>query len=75
MLASLHGGEILVKQDQQGTLVAQDAVFRVMVMPLGPTPRADAVVHGNVRIETGLRFIVENFVYRILSVLIRESSL
>lgn len=75
MLASLHGGEIAVKQDQQGTLVAQDALFRVIVKPVGAAPRPDAVVHGNVRIETGLRFIVENFVYRILSVFIRESGI
>jgi putative peptide zinc metalloprotease protein len=75
LLASLHGGEIVVKQDQHGSLVAQDAVFRVIVKPLGAFPKADAVIHGNVRIETGLRFIVENFVYRILSVLIRESGI
>jgi len=28
-----------------------------------------------VRIETDLRFVVENFVYRTISVLIRESGL
>jgi hypothetical protein len=38
-------------------------------------PKADAVIHGSVRIETGLRFVVENFVYSTLSVLIRESGL
>lgn len=75
LLASLHGGEIVVKQDQHGTLVAQDAVFRVIVKPMGAFPKPDAVIHGSVRIETGLRFIVENFVYRILSVLIRESGI
>jgi putative peptide zinc metalloprotease protein len=75
LLASLHGGQIVVKQDPHGSLVAQDAVFRVIVKPVGEFPKADAVIHGNVRIETGLRFIVENFVYRILSVLIREGSL
>jgi putative peptide zinc metalloprotease protein len=74
MLASVHHGEIVVKQDRHGTLVAQDAVFRVIVKPVGAVPKADAVIHGSVRIETGLRFIVENFVYRILSVLIRESA-
>jgi putative peptide zinc metalloprotease protein len=75
LLASLHGGEIVVKQDQHGTLVAQDAVFRIIVRPQNGAPRPDAVIHGSVRIETGLRFLVENFVYRILSVLIRESGL
>jgi hypothetical protein len=55
--------------------VAHDAEFRVMVKPTGQVPAADVVVHGSVRIDTGFRFIVENFVYRILSVLIRESGL
>jgi putative peptide zinc metalloprotease protein len=75
LLASVHGGEVLVKQDQHGSLVAQDSVFRVIVKPVGELPKPDAVVHGSVRIETGLRFLVENFVYRILSVLIRESGI
>jgi len=75
LLASVHGGDLAAKQDQHGSLIAQDAVFRVIVKPVGPAPKPDAVVHGSVRIETGLRFVVENFVYRILSVLIRESGI
>jgi putative peptide zinc metalloprotease protein len=75
LLASIYGGDVVVKQGGRGALVAQDAVFRVTVKPLGEVPRADAVIHGNVRIETDLRFVVENFVYRTLSVLIRESGL
>jgi hypothetical protein len=50
-------------------------VFRVLVRPSGEVAAANAVVHGSVRIDTGFRFVVENFVYRILSVLIRESGL
>jgi putative peptide zinc metalloprotease protein len=75
LLASLHGGEVVVKRDEHGSLVAQDAVFRVIVKPVGAFPKVDAVIHGSVRIETGLRFLVENFGYRILSVLIRESGI
>jgi putative peptide zinc metalloprotease protein len=75
LLASIYGGDVVVKQGARGALVAQDAVFRVTVKPLGEVPRADAVIHGTVRIETDLRFVVENFVYRTLSVLIRESGL
>jgi putative peptide zinc metalloprotease protein len=75
LLASIYGGEVAVKQGARGALVAQDAVFRVNVKPRGEVPRADAVIHGNVRIETDLRFVVENFVYRTISVLIRESGL
>jgi putative peptide zinc metalloprotease protein len=75
LLASLYGGEIAVKQGSRGSLLTQDAVFRVTVKPLDALHVPDAVIHGNVRIETGLRFVVENFVYRTLSVLIRESGI
>jgi putative peptide zinc metalloprotease protein len=75
VLASVYGGDIAVKQGRRGELFAQDAVFRVTVKPSGPISRADAVVNGTVRIQTDIRFVVENFVYRILSVLIRESGL
>jgi putative peptide zinc metalloprotease protein len=75
LLASIYGGDVAVKQGPRGALVAQDALFRVTVRPIGEVPPADAVVAGSVRIDTGFRFVVENFVYRILSVLIRESGL
>jgi putative peptide zinc metalloprotease protein len=75
LLASIYGGDVSVKQGARGALVAQDAVFRVLVRPSGDVAAANAVVHGSVRIDTGFRFVVENFVYRILSVLIRESGL
>ena len=55
--------------------MTQDAVFRVTVKPRGPLANGDVVLQGSVRIETQFRFVVENFVYRILSVLIRESGL
>lgn len=75
LLASSYGGEIAVKQGSRGSLLAQDAVFRVTVKPIDPGRFSDQVVQGKVRIETGLRFVVENFVYRTLSVLIRESGI
>jgi hypothetical protein len=37
-------------------------------------PPVSAVVRGTVHIEGGLRFVAENFLYRSLSVLIRESG-
>ena len=75
LLASVYGGEIAVKHGAHNALLAQDAVFRVTVKPRGTVPPAGSVIHGSVRIETGFRFVVENFVYRTLSVLIRESGL
>lgn len=75
ILASAYGGDIAVKRDPRGQLVAQDAVFRVLVKPVEEVPDADSVISGSVRIQTDLRFLVENFVYRTLSVLIREAGL
>jgi putative peptide zinc metalloprotease protein len=75
MLASVYGGEIVVKHGQRGALIAQDAVYRVVVKPLGGVEKADAVILGRVRIETGLRFLAENFAYRVISVFIRESGI
>jgi putative peptide zinc metalloprotease protein len=75
LLASIYGGDVVVKQGQRGALVAQDAVYRVMVKPLGNVQKADAVIAGRVRIETSLRFLAENFAYRIISIFIRESGI
>jgi len=75
LLASIHGGDVLVKQGPRGALIAQDTVYRVMIKPLGGVQRADAVLAGRVRIETSFRFLAENFVYRIISLFIRESGI
>jgi putative peptide zinc metalloprotease protein len=75
LLASIYGGDVVVKQGQRGALVAQDAVYRVMVKPLGNVQKADAVIAGRVRIETSFRFLAENFAYRIISIFIRESGI
>jgi putative peptide zinc metalloprotease protein len=75
LLASIHGGDVVVKQGQRGALVAQDAVYRVMIKPLGGMQKVDAVIAGRVRIETSFRFLAENFAYRIISIFIRESGI
>ena len=75
LLASIFGGDIAVSPASKSRLIAQEAVFRVTVKPEPSTPAAAMVIRGTVRIETDFRFIAENFVYRALSVLIRESGL
>ena len=75
VLASLYGGDVAVKKSPQGALVLQDSLFRVAVKPHGEIPRADSVVHGSVRIDTGFRFLAENFAYRLISLFIRESGI
>jgi putative peptide zinc metalloprotease protein len=75
LLASVYGGDVAVKKAPHGGLLPQDSVFRVMVKPTGEVPRADSVIHGSVRVETGIRFLAENFAYRLISLLIRESGI
>lgn len=75
LLASVFGGDIAVSPASKGRLTAQEAVFRVTVKPEPSTPAASMVIRGTVRIETDFRFVVENFIYRALSVLIREGGL
>ncbi len=74
LLASVHGGDIVVDTGANRALVAHEAVFRVGVKPLGALPPVTNVIRGTVRIEGSLRFVVENFLSRSLSVLIRESG-
>lgn len=75
ILASTNGGEIAVKAAATGGgLIAQDAIFRVLIAPTDEGVSVGSVTRGEVRIETDLRFVAENFIYRILSVLIREGG-
>jgi putative peptide zinc metalloprotease protein len=75
LLASVFGGDIAVSPAGKGRLIAQEAVFRVLVKPEVSSPAATMVIRGTARIETDFHFVVENFIYRALSVLIRESGL
>jgi putative peptide zinc metalloprotease protein len=75
LLASVFGGDIAISTTAKNRLTAQDAVFRVLVKPEASTPAATMVIRGTARIETDFRFVAENFIYRALSVLIRESGL
>ncbi len=75
LLASVNGGDVAVKRTPHGALVPQDSIFRIAVKPVGDLPRADSVIHGSVRIDTGIRFLAENFAYRLISLLIRESGI
>ncbi len=74
VLASVHGGDILVNTGPNGLLVAHEAVFRVSVRPRAASMPVTAAIRGTVRIQGSLRFVAENFFFRTLSVLIRESG-
>lgn len=76
LLASLHGGEILVSPKSRAPLLAQEAVYRVTIRPEEVLPKPTTmVVRGTVRIETDLRFVAENLVFRALSLVLRESGI
>ena len=75
LLASVHGGGILVSPKSRASLLAQEAVYRVTIRPEDPMPGATTmVVRGTVRVETDLRFVAENLVFRAMSLLLRESG-
>lgn len=75
LMASTHGGDIVVAGSHaKGPLLAQEPYFRVRIRPTAPV-QVDQVVRGRVRVDTDLRLVAENFVYRALSVLIRESGI
>jgi len=74
VLASVHGGDILVNPGPNGLLVAHEAVFRVSVRPRAASLPVTTAIRGTVRIQGSLRFVAENFFFRTLSVLIRESG-
>ena len=75
LLASVFGGDIAISPTSKSRLTAQEAVFRVMVRPEASSPAASMVIRGTARIETDFRFVAENFIYRAISVLIREGGL
>lgn len=75
LMASVHGGDIVVLgSGGNGPLIAQEPFFRVRIRPTTPV-RVDQVVRGRVRVQTDLRLVAENFVYRALSLIIRESGI
>jgi putative peptide zinc metalloprotease protein len=76
LLASSHGGDILVvNTGAKGPLIAQEPFFRVRIKPDTQVLQADQVLRGRVRIETDLRLVAENLVFRAISLLIREAGI
>jgi putative peptide zinc metalloprotease protein len=74
LLAAPHGGAVASVIDKKGQIVAKDAAYRVLITPSQRTS-LDFVTRGTVRIETDLTVVAENFIYKALSILIRESGL
>jgi len=74
LLASVYGGEIAAVTDQRGAVVAQHPHYRVLIRLNEPMP-TDFVSAGTVRVKTDLVLLAQNFLYRAISLFIRESSI
>jgi len=75
LLASTYGGALAAVKDAKEGLVAYDATFRVLIRPVQTNDLAPGfVLRGTARVDTDLRFVAENFLSRLISILIRESG-
>lgn len=74
LLASSHGGGIAVTSHDANRMASLQPLYRVQIRPdedAGPTA---SVERGTVRISTGPVALAENFLARIVAVLVRESG-
>jgi len=75
LLASTYGGALASVNDAKDGLIAYDATFRVLIRPVQTNELPpDFVMRGTARVDTDLRFVAENFLSRLISILIRESG-
>lgn len=76
LLASTYGGGLAAVKDTKEGLVAYDATFRVLIRPIASDVplQTGLVLRGIGRVDTDLRFIAENFISRLVSIVIRESG-
>lgn len=74
LLASIYGGAIPTSKDEHGVLVAEQAVYRVRIVPEQTQAHFDTIGRGMVRIDTGAVLVVQNFFSRAAAVFIKESG-
>ncbi len=72
-LASIFGGDIPVLQGKGGSLIPQQAVYRVILHPLQDTP-VQKSIRGKVYIEGSRKSILARFFNQVIAVVIRESG-
>jgi putative peptide zinc metalloprotease protein len=75
LLAAPYGGDIGAVLDKKGHPVAQNPTYRVIIQPEGEVKPAAFVARGTVRIHTDLVLVAQNFLWRMLSVIVRESGI
>jgi len=75
LLASVHGGDIAALVEKKtGVLTAYESVFRVQIRPDSEIDEIASVVRGTVKVEQDIALITQNFLWRLLSIIIRESG-
>lgn len=72
-LASLYGGEVAVREDDEGNLVPESSVYEVRISAEGQLPSAQ-VVRGVVHVQGHRRSFARRTYDLVASVLIRESG-
>ncbi len=74
LLASVYGGEIAARKGEHGELVANEALYRVVMrVDAGETP-PPWLARGELRINADWTTLANNFLTRPLAVIIRESG-
>ncbi|MGC2856222.1 HlyD family efflux transporter periplasmic adaptor subunit [Novispirillum sp. DQ9] len=73
-LASVHGGPIAVREGQDGALVPETPVYRVLLVPDQPLPAPLQVQRGLARIDADQASLAGRAVRFALAILIRESG-
>jgi putative peptide zinc metalloprotease protein len=75
LLAGPYGGDIPAVLDRRGRPIAQNPTYRVIIQPDADAKPASFVARGTVRIHTDLVLVTQNFLWRVLSVIVRESGI
>lgn len=74
LLASVYGGEIAARKGDRGELVANEALYRVVVRLDAGETVPPWLARGELRIDADWATLASNFLTRPLAVLIRESG-
>lgn len=74
LLSSMYGGQITAASDRRGPPTALHATYRVVIQP-EDSFRTSFAAAGNVRISTDLVLVTQNFLWRMLSLIVRESGI
>lgn len=74
MLASTYGGRIAVREGEDGTLIPETPVYRVLLSGQPPLPDQARMESGEVRLEAGRASIAHRLWQDVVAVAIRESG-